>query len=77
MSSTLTRRYKRQKERDFRKGKIEEHLTIPTKEDVEEYILNKKKENEQIFKKIEGDDFDNLDEFFINPVTPKIYEPSK
>lgn len=77
MSSTLTRRYKRQKERDFRKGKIEEHLTIPTKEDVEEYILNKKKENEQILKNIGENNFDNLDEFFINPVTPKMYERNK
>jgi hypothetical protein len=46
MSSTLARRYKRQKERDLKKGKVEEYLTIPTKEDVEEYILNKKNESE-------------------------------
>ena len=77
MSSTLNRRYKRQKERDFRKGKIEEYLTIPTKQDVEEYILDKKKENEQILKNIGRDDFDNLDEFFINPVTPNEYAKVK
>ena len=77
MSSTLNRRYKRQKERDIKKGKIEEHLRIPTKQDVEEYILNKKKENEQILKNLGGNDFDNIDDFFINPVTPKMYERNK
>ena len=70
MSSTATRRYKRQKERDFRKGKIEEYLKIPTEQDVEEYILNKKNENEQLLKNLGGNDFDNIDDFFINPVTP-------
>jgi len=74
MSSTLARRYKRQKERDIRKGKIEEHLTIPTKQDVEEYILNKKKESELGLKNLGANDFDNIDEFFTNPVTPKTYE---
>ena len=44
MSSTLNRRYKRQKERDIKKGKIEEHLRIPTEKDVQEYINNKSKE---------------------------------
>lgn len=44
MSSTSARRYKRQKERNKLKGKIEEQITIPTKQDVEEYILNKKQE---------------------------------
>jgi hypothetical protein len=71
MSSTLARRYKRQKERDFKKGKVEEYLTIPTKEDVEEYILNKKNESELGLKNSIENNFDNLDEFFTNPVTPK------
>jgi hypothetical protein len=71
MSSTLARRYKRQKERDLKKGKVEEYLTIPTKEDVEEYILNKKNESELGLKNSIENNFDNLDEFFTNPVTPK------
>ena len=70
MSSTLARRYKRQKERDLKKGKVEEYLTIPTKEDVEEYILNKKNESELGLKNSIENNFDNLDEFFTNPVTP-------
>jgi hypothetical protein len=77
MSSTLNRRYKRQKERDFRKGKIEEYLTIPTEQDVEEYILNKKNQNEQLLKNLGGNDFDNIDDFFINPVTPIVYAKVK
>ena len=32
------------RERDIKKGKIEEHLIIPTEQDVEEYVLNKSKE---------------------------------
>ena len=70
MSSTLARRYKRQKERDLKKGKVEEYLTIPTKEDVEEYILNKKNESEPRLKNSIENNFDNLDEFFTNPVKP-------
>jgi hypothetical protein len=77
MSSTLNRRYKRQKERDFRKGKIEEYLKIPTEQDVEEYILNKKNQNEQLLKNLGGNDFDNIDDFFINPVTPIVYAKVK
>lgn len=69
MSSTLNRRYKRQKERDFRKGKTDEYLTIPTKEDVQEYILEKKIEADKRLKDLRENDFDNVDEFFINPVT--------
>ena len=77
MSSTLNRRYNRQKERDFRKGKIEEYLKIPTEQDVEEYILNKKNQNEQLLKNLGGNDFDNIDDFFINPVTPIVYAKVK
>jgi hypothetical protein len=44
MSSTDARRYKRKRERDIRKGKIEEYLTVPTEKDVEDYVLNKSKE---------------------------------
>jgi hypothetical protein len=77
MSSTDARRYKRQKERNLKKGKVEEDVTIPTKQDVEEYILNKKKESEQKYKSLGGNDFDNVDDFFINPVTPKMYERNK
>lgn len=44
MSSTDARRYKRKMERNKTKGKIEEEIIIPTKQDVEEYILNKKQE---------------------------------
>jgi hypothetical protein len=44
MSSTDARRYKRKRERDIRKGKIEEYLKIPTEKDVEDYVLNKSKE---------------------------------
>jgi hypothetical protein len=69
MSSTLARRYKRQKERDFRKGKTDEYLTIPTKEDVQEYILEKKIQADKRLKDLGENDFDNVDEFFINPVT--------
>tara|TARA_R110000868_G_scaffold187018_2_gene429541 strand:+ start:293 stop:526 length:234 start_codon:yes stop_codon:yes gene_type:complete len=77
MSSTANRRFKRQKERDFKKGKIEEYLKIPTEQDVEEYILDKKKENEQLLKNLGGNDFDNIDDFFINPVTPIVYAKVK
>lgn len=44
MSSTDARRYKRKMERDIKKGKVEEYLTIPTEKDVEDYVLNKSKE---------------------------------
>ena len=44
MSSTDARRYKRKKERDIKKGKIEEYITLPTEQDVEDYVLNKSKE---------------------------------
>jgi len=44
MSSTDARRYKRKRERDIKKGKVEEYLTIPTEQDVEDYVLNKSKE---------------------------------
>ena len=77
MSSTSARRYKRQKERNKLKGKIEEQITIPTKQDVEEYILNKKNQNEQLLKNLGGNDFDNIDDFFINPVTPIVYAKVK
>ena len=70
MSSTAARRFKRQKERDIRKGKVEQYYKIPTKEDVEEYILEKKNEADNRLKDLGDNDFDNLDEFFINPVTP-------
>jgi len=55
MSSTDARRYKRKRERDLKKGKIEEYLTIPTEQDVQEYINKKsmklaieKNSNEQV-----------------------------
>jgi hypothetical protein len=74
MSSTATRRFKRKVERDKKKGKAmtytnpygETELNIPSREEVEEYISNKTKELRMT------DPFDNLDEFFINPVTPVI-----
>ena len=47
MSSTANRRFKRQKERDFRKGKIEEYLNG----EVKNPILKKIIEEEIIFSK--------------------------
>jgi hypothetical protein len=44
MSSTDARRAKRKRERDIKKGLIEEMLVLPTEKDVEEYVLNKSKE---------------------------------
>jgi len=64
MSSTDARRYKRQKERDLKKGKIEKYLTIPTEQDVEQYISNKTKEL-------------TMNDPFVKTVTPKVYEEVK
>ena len=77
MSSTAARRFKRQKERDIRKGKVEQYYKIPTKEDVEEYILNKKNEKEQLLKNLGGNNFNNMDDFFINSIKPMMYERNK
>jgi hypothetical protein len=46
MSSTSTRRMKRKKEQDIKKGiyKPERELNIPTEQELEEYISNKSKE---------------------------------
>ena len=64
MSSTSMRRMKRKMEQDIRKGiyKKEPSLNIPTEEEVQEYISNKTKELRMT------DPFDNMDEFFIQPV---------
>jgi len=72
MSSTGTRRMKRKKEQDIKKGiyKPERELNIPTEQELEEYISNKSKELRM------NDPFDNVDEFFINPITPT-YEQVK
>jgi hypothetical protein len=72
MSSTATRRFKRKIDRDKKKGKLvtytnpygERELNLPSEEEVQEYISNKTKELRMT------DPFDNLDEFFIKPVTP-------
>jgi hypothetical protein len=58
------RRMKRKMEQDIRKGiyKKEPSLNIPTEEEVQEYISNKTKELRMT------DPFDNMDEFFIQPV---------
>ena len=69
MSSTSMRRMKRKMEQDIRKGiyKKEPSLNIPTEEEVQEYISNKTKELRMT------DPFDNMDEFFIKPITPSTY----
>jgi len=73
MSSTSARRFKRRMEQDKKKGiyKPERELNIPTEQELEEYISNKTKELRMT------DPFDNVDEFFIKPVTPIIYEQVK
>jgi len=66
MSSTFNRRMKRKKEQDKKKGIYvqERELNIPTEQELEEYISNKSKELRMT------DPFDNMDEFFVKPVTP-------
>jgi hypothetical protein len=66
MSSTSNRRFRRKIEQDKKKGiyKPEPSLNIPTLDEVQEYISNKSKELRMT------DPFDNVDEFFINPVRP-------
>ena len=66
MSSTFNRRMKRKKEQDKKKGIYvqERELNLPSIEEVQEYITNKSKELRMT------DPFDNVDEFFINPITP-------
>ena len=79
MSSTATRRFKRKIDRDKKKGKLvtytnpygERELNLPSEEDVQEYISNKTKELRMT------DPFDNVDEFFINPITPSMYDKIK
>ena len=79
MSSTATRRFKRKIDRDKKKGKAvtytnpfaERELNIPSEEEVQEYISNKTKELRMT------DPFDNMDEFFVKPVTPSIYDQIK
>lgn len=68
MSSTFNRRMKRKKEQDIKKGiyKPEMELNIPTEQELNEYISNKSKELRMT------DHFDNMDEFFVKPVTPVI-----
>lgn len=58
--SSILRRMRRKNERNKKKGidKPMENLYIPTKSEVEEYILNKSKELRN------QDPFDNMDEFF-------------
>jgi len=53
-------------ERDKKKGIYipQRELNIPTEQEMEEYISNKSKELRI------NDSFDNMDEFFIKPVTP-------
>lgn len=69
MSSTFNRRMKRKKEQDKKNGVFvqERELNIPTPAELEEYILNKTRELRMT------DSFDNMDEFFIKPVTPITY----
>ena len=69
MSSTAARRFKRRIEQDKKKGiyKPERELNIPTLDEVQEYISNKSKELRMT------DPFDNMDEFFVKPVTPVTY----
>jgi hypothetical protein len=66
MSSTDQRRWRRKMERDKKKGIYipQRELNIPTEQEMEEYISNKSKELRI------NDSFDNMDEFFIKPVTP-------
>ena len=52
-------------------------IIIPTKQDVEEYILNKKNEKEQLLKNLGGNNFNNMDDFFINSIKPMMYERNK
>ena len=68
MSSTFNRRYKRKKEKDKKNGVFvqERELNIPSPEEIQEYISNKSKELRMT------DPFDNMDEFFVKPVTPVI-----
>jgi hypothetical protein len=60
---------KRKKEQDKKNGVFvqERELNIPTPAELEEYILNKTRELRMT------DSFDNMDEFFIKPVTPITY----
>ena len=46
MSSSQARRFKRKMEQDIKKGhkKANNHLAIPTEQDVQEYIDNKVKQ---------------------------------
>ena len=69
MSSTSNRRFRRKIEQDKKKGiyKLEPSLNIPSEEEVQEYISNKTKELRMT------DPFDNMDEFFIKPITPSTY----
>ena len=69
MSSTFNRRMKRKKEQDKKKGIYvqERELNIPTEQELEEYITNKTKELRMT------DSFDNMDDFFVKPVTPITY----
>jgi len=59
---------KRKKQQDIKKGiyKPEMELNVPSLDEVQEYISNKTKELRMT------DPFDNMDEFFIKPVTPSI-----
>ena len=68
MSSTFNRRMKRKKEQDKKNGVFvqERELNIPTEQELEQYITNKTRELRLT------DPFDNMDEFFVKPVTPVI-----